>query len=381
MAIVQISKIQVRTGANVDLPQLDVGELGYSTDEGRLYIGNDPAEPLPTIDGKYVSEILTSTSSLDFSRLNGSDNASMNMTSVSSGELLGISVSGSIATVVNLGGDAGGIINLGDAGNIKVAGAGMVNGYVLASDGNGGLTWTTNGALRSVIRSIANSSGTALFTTQENHLFGTGTTASVADVQPSLVQGLLQALGVDGTNKFYVNRRSSNTFSLHTAANAIAGNINYDPLFASYTANSGSIVGMITPSGSQTPGGANTQVQFNDTGGAFGGSSSLTFNKTTNVLNIGGNITSGNANLGNVARANFFSGSFRGAVGNASTANSGTFTSVTATNVSATGFVKLPVYANNTARDTAIPTPTAGMMVLNGTTFQGYNGTAWVNLS
>ena len=42
MAIVQISKIQHRTGANIDLPQLDVGEIGFATDERRLYIGNDP---------------------------------------------------------------------------------------------------------------------------------------------------------------------------------------------------------------------------------------------------------------------------------------------------------------------------------------------------
>ena len=416
MAIVQISKMQARTGANIDLPQLDVGELGYATDEGKLYIGNDPQEPLPTIDGKYVSEILTTTSSLDFSRLNGSDNASMNMSNVSSGELLGISVSGNIATVVNLGGDAGGTINLGNVSNVKVSGAGMVGGYVLASDGNGGLTWSTNGVLKSVIQSIANVSSLAVFTTQENHLFGTGTICSVADVQPSLVQGLLQALGVSGTNKFYVNRRSSNTFSLHTNSDAISGNINYDPLFASYTANSGSIVGMITPSGTQTPGGANTQLQFNDTGGAFGGSGNLTFNKTTSVLTLAGNLTTTNASLGNLATANYFSGSFRGAVGNVSTANSGTFTTVIAatanisgnldvggdaniagnitfdsatasnvssTNISATGFVQLPVYADDTARDAAIAVPTEGMMVFNqtGSKFQGYDGSAWVDLN
>ena len=41
------------------------------------------------------------------------------------------------------------------------------------------------------------------------------------------------------------------------------------------------------------------------------------------------------------------------------------------------------VYANNTARDAAITTPTAGMMVFNttGTKFQGYTGSAWVDLN
>jgi hypothetical protein len=41
------------------------------------------------------------------------------------------------------------------------------------------------------------------------------------------------------------------------------------------------------------------------------------------------------------------------------------------------------VYANNTARDAAITTPTAGMMVFNttGTKFQGYTGSAWADLN
>lgn len=40
-----------------------------------------------------------------------------------------------------------------------------------------------------------------------------------------------------------------------------------------------------------------------------------------------------------------------------------------------------PYYVDDTARDAAIPSPTAGMMVLSGTAFQGYNGSAWVSLS
>ena len=47
------------------------------------------------------------------------------------------------------------------------------------------------------------------------------------------------------------------------------------------------------------------------------------------------------------------------------------------------GAIKLVIYADDTARDTAIPTPTAGMMVFNttGTKFQGYTGSAWVDLN
>jgi len=40
MAVIQISKIQVRRGLSEDLPQLASGELGWSIYERRLYIGN-----------------------------------------------------------------------------------------------------------------------------------------------------------------------------------------------------------------------------------------------------------------------------------------------------------------------------------------------------
>ena len=47
------------------------------------------------------------------------------------------------------------------------------------------------------------------------------------------------------------------------------------------------------------------------------------------------------------------------------------------------GAAKLKSYADNTARDAAITSPTAGMMIYNatGTKFQGYNGSAWVDLN
>lgn len=48
--------------------------------------------------------------------------------------------------------------------------------------------------------------------------------------------------------------------------------------------------------GSGTPGGSNTQVQFNDAN-TFGGSSSFTFDKTSNVLTIGGKVSLSNTAL------------------------------------------------------------------------------------
>jgi hypothetical protein len=57
MAVIQISKIQVRRGLQENLPQLASGELGWSVDERRLYIGNGTlAEGAPTVG---VTEIIT----------------------------------------------------------------------------------------------------------------------------------------------------------------------------------------------------------------------------------------------------------------------------------------------------------------------------------
>ncbi len=45
-----------------------------------------------------------------------------------------------------------------------------------------------------------------------------------------------------------------------------------------------------------------------------------------------------------------------------------------------TGIPRIPVYANSGERDTAIPTPAAGMMVLTSNALQVYNGISWINI-
>ena len=57
----------------------------------------------------------------------------------------------------------------------------------------------------------------------------------------------------------------------------------------------------------QQAAGSDTQLQFN-TNNDFGASANLTFNSSTNLLTVLGNVTSGNANLGNLVTANYFSG-------------------------------------------------------------------------
>lgn len=62
MAVIQISKIQVRRGLQENLPQLASGELGWSIDERRLFIGNGTlVEGAPEVG---VTEILTEYSNV-----------------------------------------------------------------------------------------------------------------------------------------------------------------------------------------------------------------------------------------------------------------------------------------------------------------------------
>jgi len=62
MAIVQISRIQIRRGLQQDLPQLASAEMGWSLDTQRLFIGNGlTTEGAPTTG---VTEILTSHSNI-----------------------------------------------------------------------------------------------------------------------------------------------------------------------------------------------------------------------------------------------------------------------------------------------------------------------------
>lgn len=98
MSIIQISKIQVRTGNLVDLPQLSAGELGWADDERRLFIGNDSnrvGDPDPN-----NTEILTKYSPLEIS----------------------------------------GNITIANVSNLSIGGGN--NGYFLQTNGNGILVWS-----------------------------------------------------------------------------------------------------------------------------------------------------------------------------------------------------------------------------------------------
>jgi hypothetical protein len=332
MAIVQISKIIHRIGSQVDLPQLDTGEIGFSTDTRRLFIGNDPILYPPDPNGTTQTEILTEQSSVDFARLNGSEGVSMMLESPEEGQLLGFGLSDSTVTLTNLGGNATTTssitrpkINLGDISNVTILGNAF-NGAVLQTDGSGNLSWTTNGLFKVDIQTISKANP-AVVTTKSPHYFGTGSSVNIYGF--SGMTELLSDGDPAGSGRFWVERLSETTFSLYENQNRTSP-IN-SSTYEDYVANTGYAWGGLPVTGNTAVAGADKQVQFND-GGVFGAVSNFTFNKSTNNVTIAGNLI---VNTGKVFAST--QGEHNGKVG-ATTPNTGAFTSITAsTTITATG--------------------------------------------
>jgi hypothetical protein len=102
----------------------------------------------------------------------------------------------------------------------------------------------------------------------------------------------------------------------------------------------------------QQAAGSNTQIQFNSNND-FGASANLTFNTSTNVLAVGGNITAGNVSGGNLVSANFVSG---------------TLTTASQPNITSVGTLgSLAVTANVVAGNVYSNSGTIGANLLTGT--------------
>jgi len=117
MAIVQISKIQIRTGDQSDLPQLDIGELGFATDTQNVYIGNDPILYPPVGSNTTLTQILTDSANCY----------------INASQLVGNIIVSTLDNRVN---------NISvPIANLKITGG--FNGQVLTTDGAGNLSFST----------------------------------------------------------------------------------------------------------------------------------------------------------------------------------------------------------------------------------------------
>lgn len=240
MSIIQISKIQQRSGNLVDLPQLSEAEFGWASDAKKLYIGK-------TTPNENI-EVLTSYSQINYSQINGTvGNLNISNVTVGNGQVLAYDGS----NWVNRGGDAGGLINLGNVSNVKISGGAI--GYVLETDGLGNLAWTPKSSVVAYIQNVTKANPAVVTTTQSN-FFTDRTQITITD-----------AVGMTDLNgkSYYVDVLTSNTFALYANAD-LTGPINSTTYNAySYTTVASTVASTsIITVGNTAPFTENQEIQF-----------------------------------------------------------------------------------------------------------------------
>lgn len=368
MAIIQISKIQQRSGNLVDLPQLDQGEFGWAGDVGKLYIGR-------TEQGGNIEnvEVLTSYSNISFSQIDGSE-GNLDISNALTGQILTYVSSSDIW--VNAGGNAldpdnsayysNALIHLGDVSTLKLGGGGI--GYILETDGAGNLSWTPKGTLYTRIENLTNDVGNGNIITmtvdhETPYINGQLVTITGANISNSTANSYING------NSFYVqldgnfaanSGTGSGNVILYTDS-ALTTTANGAGLLT-YVANSGVATAVLTGGGGGgNAGGANTSIQFNNTN-LLDGSANFTFDFANNILTLNGNANVGNLNATSLVRAS-------------------TLTSVVATGTapltvtSTTRVANLNVSHSNVSDHGAVTTQTTGTfypVFANGNTTANY---------
>jgi hypothetical protein len=262
MAIVQISKIQQRSGNLVDLPQLDEAELGFASDAKRVFIGK-------TTSGLENIEVLTSYSDITFSQIDGAV-GNLNITTPADGQVLAYDGT----NWVNKGGAANGLITLGAVSNVKITGG--TNGYVLQTDGTGNLSWATNGVYFAEISDITKANP-GVMTTVNPHNFTNNLNVTITDVV-----GMTEVNGIAYTV---------------TVIDGTSFSIGVDTTGAGYTAyvSGGRATAQSGSGGSGGAVGASGQIQFSAGSGTFDGDPTLTWDGTTLAVTGNANVTNLNA--------------------------------------------------------------------------------------
>jgi len=272
MAIIQISKIQQRSGNLVDLPQLDEAQFGWASDAKRLFIGK-------TTPNENI-EVLTSYSNISFSQIDGSGGANFNISTPTNGQVLTyVSSTNTWDNWPNtdvLNANASFKLNLGDVGNIRMDGGST--GFVLQTDGLGNLSWTPKTTI--VANIVALSNATPIVMKVSNSIpYTNGTEITISGVNGASNSAV-------NSQNFYVKLAgdfpTSGNVSLYTDSGLTTGAVGTG---LTYT-NSPNALAITTVGGTSTlvAAGSNTNIQFNN-GGTLTGSPYFT------ILNGNGLLT------------------------------------------------------------------------------------------
>ena len=227
--------------------------------------------------------------------------------------------------------------NLGNVGNVRITG-GTAN-YFLKTDGNGNLSWAQTGSSGFTTLTVDNFTGNGVQTVftlsvtpgnidetminidgvlqlrEAYSLSGANITFDNAPANGALIEvnifvGLATGSGTFNTRN-YTGNGVQTTFAITSGQTAssllVAENGILQVPTTDYTVSGANLVFTTAPANGQaiqvremsvalatniSPGGSNTQIQFNDSGN-LAGNANLTFNKTTGALTVGGVVSAG----------------------------------------------------------------------------------------
>ena len=355
MAIIQISRIQHRSGNLVDLPQLSDAEFGWATDSKRLFIGkSSPNENI---------EVLTSYSNVNFSQIIGAQ-GNLNITGAVAGQVLSYDGNNWI-NYTGTGLTGSGNINLGVVGNVKILGGAI--GYVLETDGTGKLSWTPKGTLYTPIQAVSAATPIIMTVDGANVPYVNGTEVTIVSVAGTNANTIVNG------KSFYitlaVDYATSGNVELYTDISRTIGAVGTG-LVA--TANTGSATSVISTGsgGGASVGGSNTTIQFNNNN-ILDGNTGFTYDYTASLMTLSGNANVSNLNATGVVTSSRL----------ISTASTGT----TPIQVSSTSLVPLLYVARANVSDngvvTAQNTATFYPVFVNGNTTANYALGSNANLS
>jgi len=297
MSIIQISKIQQRSGNLVDLPQLDEAQFGWASDAKRLFIGK-------TTPNENI-EVLTSYSNISFSQIDGSDGGNFNIANATNGQVLTYVDTTNTwenwPSTTILTANANFKLDLGDVGNIKMDGG--ATGYILETDGVGNVAWTSKGTLRTVITALSNATP-VIMTVANTTPYTNGLPVTISGANAANANTIVN--GQTFYVKVAVDFPTSGNAELYTTQDLANANAVVGTNLGTYTANSGIATALISGSGISNAGGSVNTIQFNNSG-VLNGSANFTIT-SGNLVTLTGNFSASNIAGGNLVTANFITG-------------------------------------------------------------------------
>ena len=402
--------LQIRRGSTAQRLAITplIGELVYDTTTGQLFVGNGTTLGGTTTTGISTEDAQDSAASLfttgshsgitfAYNDAAGRIDATVTVAATGpfDGDLTGsVFADDSTLLVDGTGGRlVGPLATSGLAGNLPV------NGFSIVSTSNGNINISPNGTGQVLINSgltitgSVTKAGNLLVNTTGGGALQLGTSITSVDGNLVMIRNTYSANPLSGfffaqhhTNQqavnftFYRTRGSGLATQQLVDGDEIAG-FDFVGQGPSSTTPVGGAALTIAVDGTPSVGNVPTKFQF----GTNNGSS----NAVRAELSASGiwKVNSIQALSGTLSITGNLDGDITGSVftDNSTRVIDGTDGRITTPSVtiSNTGYLQLSVYADDTARNSSIPFPAAGMVIFNTTLtkFQGYTGAAWVDFN